>query len=187
MAIDFPTSPLTNDTYSYSGRTWIYNGTAWALQGVTNISPFSGIFTVTNTTNATSTVTGAVQVIGGVGVGKDVYAGGNIQSNSYTVSMVTNAAVTGSIALDLSRANYFKLTFTGGTTISFINTATSNVEIFVVSSTNGGAYSLIWPTSVKWPSGVAPTLTAAGTDILVFSTDDGGTTVRGVLSQADSK
>lgn len=29
MAIDFPSSPSTNDTYTYNGRTWKYNGEAW--------------------------------------------------------------------------------------------------------------------------------------------------------------
>lgn len=186
MAIDFPPSPATNDTYTFGGKTWTFNGNGWALQQA-NFSPFSGIFTITNTTNATSTVTGALQVAGGIATNRDIFSNGNIQADSYTGSIYSNATVTGSISLDLSQANYFKLTFTGGTTISFINTASSNSQVFVISSTNGGAYSLIWPTSVKWPGGSAPTLTSAGTDILVFSTDDGGTTVRGVLSQADSK
>lgn len=29
MAIDFPTSPTTGQTYSYGGSIWIYNGTGW--------------------------------------------------------------------------------------------------------------------------------------------------------------
>ena len=28
MAIDFPNSPTTNNTFSAAGKTWIYNGTA---------------------------------------------------------------------------------------------------------------------------------------------------------------
>jgi len=30
-AIDFPSSPATNDTFNSAGRTWLYNGTAWTL------------------------------------------------------------------------------------------------------------------------------------------------------------
>ena len=29
MALDFPSSPSTNDTYSFNGITWIWDGTAW--------------------------------------------------------------------------------------------------------------------------------------------------------------
>ena len=32
MAIDFPTSPSTNDTHSHNGLTWKYDGTSWILQ-----------------------------------------------------------------------------------------------------------------------------------------------------------
>jgi hypothetical protein len=29
MAIDFPSSPTLNQTYTFNGRTWKWNGTAW--------------------------------------------------------------------------------------------------------------------------------------------------------------
>lgn len=35
MAIDFPNSPATNDSYTSGGRTWLYNGTAWTLLTLT--------------------------------------------------------------------------------------------------------------------------------------------------------
>ncbi len=44
---------------------------------------------------------------------------------------------------------------------------------------NGGAFSIVWPTSVDWVGGTAPTLTASGTDQLVFRSRDAGTTVLG--------
>ena len=40
MAIDFPASPALNDIYTYSGRSWIWNGSGWAANG-TNISATS--------------------------------------------------------------------------------------------------------------------------------------------------
>jgi hypothetical protein len=52
---------------------------------------------------------------------------------------------------------------------------------------NGGAGTQTWPSSVKWPSGLAPTLTVAGYDVLVFMTDDSGITWRGAATMIDSK
>ena len=41
-------------------------------------SPFAGIFTITNTSNSISSTTGALQVLGGVGIAKDLFVGGTI-------------------------------------------------------------------------------------------------------------
>lgn len=48
--------------------------------------------------------------------------------------------------------------------------------------TNGGAATVTWPTSVKWASGTAPTLTASGVDVLTFLTPDGGVTWYGTVA-----
>lgn len=29
MAIDFPTTPTTGDTYTYAGKTWTWSGELW--------------------------------------------------------------------------------------------------------------------------------------------------------------
>lgn len=29
MPVDFPSSPSLNDSYTFNGRTWVYDGTAW--------------------------------------------------------------------------------------------------------------------------------------------------------------
>jgi hypothetical protein len=105
-------------------------------------------------------------------------------------SVVTNAIgnATGSKTINLNIGTYITATSTGTTTWTFSNPATSgNASGFVLELTNGGAYTQIWPASVKWPSGSAPTLTSSGVDILVFITDDGGTAWRGVASIIDSK
>lgn len=36
-AIDFPNSPVLNDTFSNAGKNWIYNGYAWTLVGVSTL------------------------------------------------------------------------------------------------------------------------------------------------------
>jgi len=30
--INFPSSPVVNDTYTYNGRTWVWNGSGWERQ-----------------------------------------------------------------------------------------------------------------------------------------------------------
>ena len=49
--------------------------------------------------------------------------------------------------------------------------------------TNGGGHTTTWHSSVKWPSGVAPSLTTSGSnpDIITFLTTDAGTTVYGFV------
>jgi hypothetical protein len=62
MAIlNFPTSPGLNDTYSFNGKTWVWNGQGWNLQTqgainglvIGNASPAAGTFT---TLSATGTI-----------------------------------------------------------------------------------------------------------------------------------
>jgi hypothetical protein len=57
----------------------------WAVStssgGIT--SPYSGIFTITNTTSSISTTTGALQVSGGVGVGGSMFVGGTVTATTF--------------------------------------------------------------------------------------------------------
>lgn len=46
MAIDFPNSPTTNQTYTANGRTWIYDGQKWGLQTVDNSVVLDGLSNV---------------------------------------------------------------------------------------------------------------------------------------------
>jgi len=53
MILDFPANPSVNDTYSFGGKTWIWNGAGWALDSsgainnipIGNITPSTGNFT----------------------------------------------------------------------------------------------------------------------------------------------
>jgi hypothetical protein len=52
-------------------------------------SPYSGIFTITNTASSISTTTGALQVAGGVGIGGNLYVGGEIVAQKLTIELTT--------------------------------------------------------------------------------------------------
>lgn len=66
---NFITTPTVATTYLQ----WTGSAFVWET-----ISPTANIFTITNTTAASSTITGALQVVGGAGIGGNIHAGGTI-------------------------------------------------------------------------------------------------------------
>ena len=59
--------------------TWVSTASLGIGGGsVGSISPYSSIFTITNATAASSTITGALQVVGGAGIGQSLYVGGSV-------------------------------------------------------------------------------------------------------------
>lgn len=93
-------------------------------------------------------------------------------------------SVSGAVTLDLANANVFDISLAGDVTLTFAG-ATANTacsfSLFVYAG--GGASVVTWPTSVRWPNGVKPTLTGTGSaaDLLVFMTYNGGTVWYGNL------
>ena len=90
---------------------------------------------------------------------------------------------------DITLGNVVSATVdTSANTFTFSNPSTSGTACsFTLILTNGGSQTVNWPASVDWPGGTAPALTAAGVDILVFTTTNGGTTWHGMLASEDSK
>ena len=86
------------------------------------------------------------------------------------------------VSFNLSAANNFRFQFNGTTTISFTSPPATNAFGFTMVLTNGGGYTITWPASVLWANGIAPVLSAAGSDVLVFYTYDGGSTYYGFLA-----
>lgn len=60
--LSFPSNPTVNDTYTFNGKTWVWNGTAWDLQKsgainglpIGNVTPSTGAFTTLSSTGNTS-------------------------------------------------------------------------------------------------------------------------------------
>lgn len=89
--------------------------------------------------------------------------------------------------IDLSLGNYFKRTISGATTLTLSSVASAGlVNYFMLDLTNAGTNVTFW-SGIKWPSGLAPTLTAAGRDLLGFISEDGGVTWLGFLISRDAK
>jgi len=65
---------------------------------------------------------------------------------------------------------------TGETTATFSNPpASGKMGNLTLVLTNGGSQTYNWPASVDWAGGTAPSLTAAGVDVIDCMTVDGGT------------
>jgi hypothetical protein len=109
----------------------------------------------------------------------------------YAVTYVDKGTqTTGTQTFDLTAGNYQRMQVGGALTIAFSNPpGTGKSGGLIMELVNGGSATVTWPGSgtLKWKSGVAPTLTASGTDFLVFVTRDGGTTWHGILCSLDSK
>lgn len=117
---------------------------------------------------------------------------GGLLSNVFTTcrsvgARETQVAVAAS-DINLSSGNYFSKTISGTTTFTVSNIPTSGtVASFILDLTNGGAFTVNWFGGVKWAGGTAPTLTAAGRDVLGFFTYDAGTTWTGLVLAKDVK
>jgi len=118
----------------------------------------SGPFAVGNTSGAIANTT------------LDVYGGAAM--NVVTLATTSNT-------VNVALANYFISTPAGTSTWIFTGAPVSRDSSFVLQLANGGNYTVTWPSSVKWPSNTAPTLSTSGVDILIFSTVNTGTTWRG--------
>jgi hypothetical protein len=107
--------------------------------------------------------------------------------------VVARGSVSAVTTLDMTDGNFFQAIAAGSTTFVFANPPVSAISAgaaaggFILELQNGGAATITWPSTVRWPGGTAPTLTASGFDVFVFITDDAGTNWRGVQSMRDSK
>jgi len=133
----------------------------------------SALFTVSGVASA------ALSRAGGVMTGR-------IDLLTTTTARQDKGSISGAQVFDLAVAQYFTLTVGGALTPSISNVPAGTVaQGMVWRITNGGAFVITWPASFKWVSGTAPTLTAAGVDLLGFITDDNGTTWRGIVLGKD--
>ena len=98
------------------------------------------------------------------------------------------ASVSASVSIDLTLGNYISAYVAGSTTFLFVNPpASPNAGGFILELTNGGAHTVVWPSTVNWSQGIVPVLTSGGVDILTFISDNGGTDWYGVFSLVDGR
>lgn len=180
---------MANKNFVVKNGMTVGNSTVNAVVNATSI--FIGNSTVNSITTATSisvanSSTNVVANTAGVYLNYGLVSKPIIKEYAVTTNALGN--ITGATTVNLQLGNYVTATVTGAITWTFSNApASPNAGGFVLKLINGGSQTQVWPASVKWPSGTAPTLSASGTDVLTFITDDAGTTWRGVASMTDSR
>ena len=84
-------------------------------------------------------------------------------------------ASSGTVTLDYSTGDYFKVTASGNITIAISNLPSGYVASIILEAYNFGGKTITWPTGVKWAGGTAPsTLTSTGKDTILFLQDSAG-------------
>jgi hypothetical protein len=106
---------------------------------------------------------------------------------SWRESYTSPAISSGTLTLDLSGSNFFKVSLNAAITTLTISNVPSNsmASAFTLEFTaDGTARAVTWPASIKWPSGTAPTLTSTNgkSDTFVFYSVDGGTSWKAFVS-----
>ena len=90
---------------------------------------------------------------------------------------------TNAVEVNTATANSFGTTSTGFTVGGAGNSSNSAGQTYIYMAIRGDAgtdSAITWPTSIKWPAGVAPTTPVSGKkDLFTFLTTDGGTTYYG--------
>ena len=131
----------------------------------------------TGTSNASSTITGAVQVVGGVGVGQDLYIGGNetivgditlnggdINTNAATFNLINTTATTVNFAGSATTVNFAgagtAITIGATTGYTAINNLTTITNVTDTYSVDSGALQVRGGVGVSGSMYVGNTITA---------------------------
>ena len=106
-----------------------------------------------------------------------VYDGSNfVNTSKADLVCPAQKSVTGSISIDRTNGEYQRLALTGNIILNISNwPAAGRYGRLVLEIVNGGTFTVTWPTA-KWPAGGVPVM-SSGSDVYVFYSFDGGSTV----------
>ena len=173
--------------------------TATTLQTARNINgvSFNGSADVT-VTAAAGTLSGgtlasgvtassltSVGTLSGLTMGGTISAVDNVISRprftDYAETYTTPTISAGTLTLNIENGNVFRVSRNANiSTVTISNPSpTGNACSFtLIFDANGTSYTITWPAAVKWPAGLAPTITttASRSDVFVFYTNNAGTT-----------
>ena len=148
--LGFPTNPLVGDKWTVGSRTWVWTGQGWKIDtGSSSLSSLTvATLVVTTTTNSTGTDSGGLLVIGGVGVGQDMYVGGTIYA--------AGAEVLTTATLDQFSGNLQGVTDRGSSTTNVIQILNATPS----TSSDSGALTVVGGVGIQGDLRVAGEITA---------------------------
>lgn len=128
--------------------------------------------------------TGALYFKTAAAVGMKVYNGSTWDAAfDSTVLYKTGGTMTGTIAMNLNEegnsstaltidwtaSNKASMVLTGNATLTFTAPADASNLVLLISQDATGSRTITWPASVKWPGGIAPTLTGTASSVDIVS------------------
>ena len=135
-----------------------------------------------NTTDVTTLGTSEASKVVTADANGDVSLSEELKAKSYNETYLAVTSSGAAVTVNCETGNSFSHTLTESTTFTFSNPPASGTaysfSIEIIQDASASGYTVTWPTSVDWPSGTAPTLTATASakDVFVFTTRDSGTT-----------
>jgi hypothetical protein len=164
------------------------SGYQTAAQVTTSLGPYA----LTSSVPVASSTNPAMNGTVAIGTGTTWARADHVHASDTSRAPVSNPTFTAGVFetrntlaannLDMNTGSVFTKTVSGATTLTVSNVpAAGTVASFLLDLTNGGSATVTWWTGMKWAGGTAPSLTAAGRDVLGFFTHDGGTTWSGLL------
>lgn len=142
----------------------------WMSGVITSFTPGTGAMTV-SVTNVGNAAAGVFPTLANWVVSLTGPAAQTSQQQALSFTPIPMPAAD----MDLSQGEYFTKTIAGNTAFTFSNIPTGKSWTLELTITSG-IYS--FPSSVRWPGDLAPTLVTGKTHLIVFITDDGGARVR---------
>lgn len=103
----------------------------------------------------------------------------NLELGGAIYSTINTSSTT---VYDLSYSSFFQVELNGNLTITSITGASGIANVaqsFMIEFNNNASYGVSWPASVKWDSGITPSIAANKRSLVSLLTTDGGTTFRG--------
>lgn len=145
-------------TGTVDGRDVAIDGAKLDTITLANLVTLTGTEVLTNKSLTSPTLTGAVDVDG---------------------SYRSNVTAVAALDIDCSLGNYFTKSLSANSTFTFSNVPSSVVYGFTLKLVLTGTVATTWPASVQWANDEVPIYLADSTNLIMFITDDGGTTWRG--------
>ena len=134
-----------------------------------------------NTTDVTTLGTSEASKVVTADANGDVSLTEELKAKSYNETYLAVTSSGAAVTVNCETGNSFSHTLTESTTFTFSSPPASGTaysfSIEIIQDASASGFTVTWPSSVDWPSGTAPTLTATASakDVFVFTTRDGGT------------